>query len=83
MYYVYLLECADKTFYCGYTVDIEKRLDHHNNSKLGAKYTSGRRPVALVYSEVFQTLSEALKREYQIKKMDRKAKKFLAKSMIV
>lgn len=76
-YYVYLLECADKTYYCGYTTNLEDRLEKHNNSKLGAKYTAGRRPVILKYSEEFDNLSEALKREYQIKQLTREEKKNL------
>jgi putative endonuclease len=76
-YFVYLLECADKTFYCGYTTDIENRVKIHNTSKYGAKYTSGRRPVRLKYFEKFPTKSEALKREYQIKKLTREEKEKL------
>ena len=70
-YFVYILECADKTLYCGYTNDLAKRILHHNTSKLGAKYTSGRRPVTLVYEESFDTLNESLKREMEIKKLPR------------
>lgn len=70
MYYVYVLECRDGTLYVGSTNDIEKRLETHNAGK-GAKYTRGRTPVALRYSEVFQTKGEALKREMLIKKLPR------------
>lgn len=76
-YYVYLLECSDDTYYCGYTNDLDNRIKNHNSSKYGAKYTVGRRPVVLKYSEEFETLSEALKREYQIKKLTRQEKKKL------
>ncbi len=72
-YYVYILECADKTLYCGYTNDLEKRIDTHNSGQ-GAKYTSCRRPVKLVYSEIFDSKSLALKREYAIKQLSRKEK---------
>lgn len=72
-YYVYLLECADKTLYCGYTDNLEKRLKTHNAGK-GAKYTRARLPVKLLYSETFTEKSEALKREAQIKKLSRKEK---------
>lgn len=68
-YFVYILECSDKTFYCGYTIDLEKRVFNHNNSKVGAKYTKARRPVKLIYYEEFQFLSDALKREAEIKKL--------------
>lgn len=71
MYYVYILECADKTLYVGSTNDIQKRLHTHNNSKQGAHYTKIRRPVVLKYSESFKTKSEALKRECVIKKLKR------------
>lgn len=69
-FYVYVLECADKTLYTGYTNDLDKRLKAHNSGK-GAKYTRSRRPVRLIYSECFESKSEALKREYQIKQLTR------------
>jgi len=74
MFFTYILECSDKTFYVGYTNDLEKRLYKHNNSKSGAHYTKIRRPVFLKYQEKFKTLSEALKREREIKKLKRKDK---------
>jgi putative endonuclease len=79
IYYVYILECADKTLYTGYTNDLDKRLKNHNESKTGAKYTKVRRPVVLEYSEKFSTLSEALKREIEIKNLTRKGKLELIK----
>lgn len=74
MNYTYILKCADGTLYTGWTNDIEKRLKAHNAGK-GAKYTKGRRPVQLVYSEEFETREEAMKREYEIKQMTRKRKR--------
>jgi len=74
MYYVYILECADNTLYTGYTNDLERRLENHNKAKSGAKYTKARRPVILKYSEKLPTLSEALKREFEIKKLTRNQK---------
>jgi len=74
--YVYIVECADKTFYTGSTGNIEKRIQEHNSSKAGAKYTRGRRPVKLVYVELCPTPSLALKREAEIKKLS-KAQKLL------
>ena len=62
MNYTYLLECADKTFYCGWTNDLEKRVNTHNMGR-GAKYTKPRRPVVLVYYEAFETKREAMSRE--------------------
>jgi len=79
MYYVYILECADKTLYVGSTNNIQKRLHVHNNSKTGAHYTKIRRPVTLKYSESFETKSEALKRECAIKKFKREEKLKLIK----
>jgi len=68
MYYVYMLECADGTLYTGITTDLERRLEEHNSSDKGAKYTRVRRPVKLVYSEQHPDRSSASKREYEIKK---------------
>jgi len=73
-YYVYILECKDRTLYTGYTNDLEKRVLAHNNLKTGARYTKARRPVKLVYSEVYKAKSKSLKREIEIKKMTRKEK---------
>ena len=69
-HYCYILQCRDKTLYCGYTNNLDKRLAVHNSGK-GAKYTKIRLPVKLVYSESFATKSEAMKREYQIKQYTR------------
>ncbi|HIP50519.1 MAG TPA: GIY-YIG nuclease family protein [Campylobacterales bacterium] len=74
MYFVYILQCSDSTLYTGITTDLERRVDEHNNSPKGAKYTRARRPVTLVYSEALETRSLASKREYSIKKMSRKEK---------
>jgi len=59
--------------YCGYTNNLNKRIAAHNKGK-GAKYTKTRLPVKLVYSEVFDNKSEAMKREWQIKQYTRKEK---------
>jgi putative endonuclease len=74
-YYVYILECADKTLYIGLTDNLEKRLHSHNFSKSGARYTKSRRPVVLKYFETLKTKSLALKREFALKKLTR-AEKF-------
>jgi predicted GIY-YIG superfamily endonuclease len=68
-YFVYILECSDKSYYCGYTNNLEKRIKNHNEGKTGAKYTRSKRPVVLKYIETLDTLSEALKREHLIKKL--------------
>ena len=76
---MYILRCADDTLYTGYTHDLVSRVKDHNGEtkKNGAKYTRGRRPVKLVYSESFKTKSEALKREVAIKKLSRTEKEKL------
>jgi putative endonuclease len=73
-YYVYIMECSDKTLYTGWTSNLEKRTQEHNDGKKGAKYTRARHPVRLVYTETCSCLSEALKREVQIKRMSRSGK---------
>ena len=78
MFYVYILKCNDGTLYCGYTNDIQKRLATHQSGK-GAKYTRGRLPVELVYFEEWDTKSDALIRECEIKKMTRAQKENLMK----
>lgn len=71
--YIYILRCADGTYYTGWTTDPARRLCTHNAGK-GAKYTRSRLPVELVYSESFESKSLALKRECEIKKMSREEK---------
>ncbi|WP_373036129.1 GIY-YIG nuclease family protein [Sulfurimonas sp.] len=73
-YFVYMLQCSDNTLYTGIATDVQRRLDEHNNSDKGAKYTKIRRPVMLVYSEECEDRSSASKREYAIKKLKRKEK---------
>jgi putative endonuclease len=75
MYFVYMLKCADGTFYTGIATELERRVDEHNSSDKGAKYTRTRRPVTLVYSEVHPDRSSASKREYKIKKTMSRAQK--------
>ena len=77
---VYIVECADGTYYTGITTDIERRILEHNYSFKSAKYTRSRRPVQLIYEEASQDRSSASKREHQIKKMKRKQKINLIKS---
>ena len=71
MYHLYILKCSDKTLYTGIAMDLARRVKEHNTSKLGAKYTRGRRPVKLVYSKKFRNRSLAAKAESQIKQMSR------------
>ncbi len=76
-HFAYILECADHTYYCGYTNDLEKRLKTHNCGK-GAKYTRARLPVSLVYYEGFKTKEEAMSREWHLKQLTHAEKKALA-----
>jgi len=70
-----MVRCADDTLYTGIATDLLRRIEEHNSSDKGAKYTRARRPVTLVYSEEFPDRSSASKREYAIKKtMTRKEK---------
>ncbi len=82
VYYVYILECKDTTLYTGSTHDIKKRIQAHNSGKTGAKYTKTRRPVTLMYFEVYPTKSDALKREWEIKKLSREEKLRLTNSFL-
>ena len=73
MHNVYLLECRDGSYYCGITKDLQKRIAAHNNGS-GARYTASHGPVKLAYFERKRTLSSAMKREIEIKKLPRKKK---------
>jgi len=72
-YFVYVLQCNDRTLYTGITNDIDKRLKAHSSGK-GAKYTRRRLPVRLLYREEHPNKSSALKRELEIKRLSRKEK---------
>lgn len=76
-FFVYILLCADKTYYTGCTSDLDRRIKQHNHAKSGAHYTKIRRPVTLVYSETFDTLIDARKREAEIKSWKRERKERL------
>ena len=72
-FYVYIVECIDGSLYTGWTLNIQSRINKHNSGK-GAKYTKTRRPVKLIYFEEFSTKNLAMKREIQIKSMNRNQK---------
>lgn len=78
-HYVYILECADSTFYTGYTTDVARRVGEHNAGN-GAKYTAGRTPVTLRHVEYHDTQSAAQSREYEIKSLSRSQKERLVES---
>ncbi|MBL7057804.1 GIY-YIG nuclease family protein [Patescibacteria group bacterium] len=73
MHYVYIVRCSDDSLYTGYTIDIARRIDEHNNKK-GAKCVMGKLPVKLAYEESYATIKEALKREKEIKSWPRNKK---------
>lgn len=73
MCYVYILECADKTLYTGWTIDLDKRIKVHNEGK-ASKYTRARLPVRLVYTEIYDDKISAQRREWNIKQMSRDKK---------
>lgn len=73
---MYIVRCADGTLYTGYARDPHARETAHNSGR-GARYTSGRRPVTLVYSESYASLGEALKREHELKRWPRARKEGL------
>ena len=80
MYFVYILKCNDGTLYTGVTSDLKRRIEEHNTSKLGAKYTKARRPVKLIYSKDFEDRSAAQIEESRIKKLSRNEKLFFIKN---
>lgn len=80
-FFVYILQCVDKTFYIGSTNDLEKRVHAHNYTKSGAHYTKIRRPVELVYNEEHKTYAEARKREGELKRLTRQEKFELIKGL--
>ncbi len=73
---VYIVECADGSFYTGATKNLEKRIHAHNEGK-GAKYTRTRLPVRLVYSEILEDYNAALRREKALQKLSRRQKERL------
>ncbi len=79
--YCYILECADGTYYTGWTTDPERRVKQHNKG-IGARYTKTRRPVKLVYLEEQPDKISALKRELAIKKLKRAQKSKLIEGYI-
>jgi len=77
-HYVYVLECADGSFYTGYTTDVDRRVAEHDAGE-GAKYTRGRTPVELIYRESFGSRSAAMAREHEIKTLSRARKERLVR----
>ncbi|VAW63606.1 COG2827: putative endonuclease containing a URI domain [hydrothermal vent metagenome] len=81
-WYVYLLHCADGTYYTGITTDLKRRLHEHNcDDKKAAKYTRARRPLKMVYFELCESRSDAGSREYELRKLPKHEKVSLANGM--
>ncbi len=78
-FYVYIMQCEDGTFYTGYTKDLHQRARQHADGK-GAKYTRSHRPLEIGYVETFESRSDAMKREKQIKKLTHEQKAGLIKT---
>ena len=77
IFYVYILECSDRTFYTGITSNLAKRLESHKTGKYKDSYTSTRRPVELVFYCEFTDPNLAIEKEKQIKKWSRAKKSAL------
>lgn len=76
MYFLYIVECSDGSYYTGIAKNVEQRLERHRSGR-GAKYTRARLPIALVYTEECADLSSAMKREIAVKKLQRTEKRKL------
>lgn len=81
-YYFYLARCADGSLYCGSCVDCSAREARHNEGK-GAKYTRSRRPVKIIYYEEYATLSDARRREAEVKTWKKAEKEKLVDLVVV
>lgn len=82
MYTVYILHCADETYYTGITTDLARRLMEHNSSPRGARYTRSRRPVAVVYQKRYRSRSTAAREEHRIKRLSRVQKRDLINTLV-
>ena len=76
-YSVYIVRCADDTYYTGIAADVARRIVEHESSPRGAKYLKGRGPLQLLYTAVVGDRSRASQLEYRIKKLDRNDKEAL------
>ncbi|HRN69890.1 MAG TPA: GIY-YIG nuclease family protein [Candidatus Woesebacteria bacterium] len=78
MYYFYIVRCKDNSLYCGFTTNLERRVEEHNSHNYkSAKYTRAKGPVKLVYFEQFNSKQEAMKREYEVKQWRKEQKENL------
>jgi predicted GIY-YIG superfamily endonuclease len=76
MAFAYILRCADDTLYVGYTEDLARREQTHNDGR-GASYTAKRRPVRMIYAEEYNSVERAIARERQLKRWSREKKEAL------
>lgn len=79
-FFTYILECGDKSYYCGYTNNLEKRIETHQSGK-GGRYTRTHLPIKLIYFETFNERKDAMQRELEIKKFSRSKKELLIKGV--
>ncbi|APF02573.1 TPA: GIY-YIG nuclease family protein [Legionella pneumophila] len=79
MFWVYILQCSDKSYYTGQTDNLEKRLTQHQDKMIPGCYTSTRLPIQLKFSQAFMSREEALNAERQIKGWSRRKKEALIK----
>ncbi len=82
MHYFYILRCKDKTLYCGYTNNLKKREQTHNEGK-GSVYVRTHGGGTIIYHEKFKTIGKALRREAEVKKWTRMEKLSLIKKRII
>jgi putative endonuclease len=83
MFYTYLIRCADNSLYCGQTSDLKRRIHEHSTSlSKSAKYVRTRKPVELVFFEIYETRQEAMKREVAIKRLSKQKKENLVLNFI-
>lgn len=80
-YFVYILQCSDKSYYTGYTRDIKQRLDMHQKGR-GSAYVFAKKPFKLIYQEKYKTQQKAMQREIEIKKWKRSKKEALILSVV-
>jgi len=79
LFYVYIVKCADGTYYTGYTNNLEKRIQLHNKGN-GARYLRGRTPIKLIYVKEYKYYKNALRAERNLKKLTRRDKELLIKN---
>ena len=81
-WFLYVLECADGTYYTGITTNVHRRLHEHNFTKKGAKYTKSRRPSRVIFCQEYSSRSSAAKAEYRFRKLSRKDKSKIIQGIV-